>query len=201
MSEWMRMGWIRHGRTSWNEAGKIQGVTDVPLNDAGVQQARRLADWLAKEMPEWDGVAASDLRRAHETGRILAERLQLPLFTDARLRERSFGSAEGTTEPERLRRWGPDWRRRIPDQEPDESVRRRALDFVGEFARTHAGERWLVVTHGSFLVQLFQALDTGLDDRYIGNMSLTILELREGRWHPLVHNATAHLADPARSNE
>lgn len=195
MSGYMRMGWVRHGLTSWNKAGKIQGLTDIPLSAEGKMQAHKLAYRLTKESWVWDGVVASDLDRARTTGQILAERLGIPLLTDARLRERGFGAAEGTTEDERIARWGKDWRKHVPDQEKDASVRERGLAFVEEFSERHAGESWLVVTHGSFLAQMLIALQTGLDDKHISNLSLTILDREKDRWIPILHNCTEHLND------
>ncbi|CAM3944600.1 histidine phosphatase family protein [Cohnella lubricantis] len=195
MSGYMRMGWVRHGLTSWNKAGRIQGLTDVPLSAEGKMQAHRLAYRLTRESWVWNGVVASDLERARTTGQILAERLGIPLLTDERLRERSFGSAEGTTEEERIARWGKEWRKSVPDQEQDASVRARARDFVEEFSERHAGESWLVVTHGSFLAQMLFALETGVDDKHILNLSLTILDRENGRWKALLHNCTEHLND------
>ncbi len=189
----MRLGWVRHGVTSWNQAGKIQGTTDIPLSAEGEQQATLLADRLTREPAVWDGVVSSDLKRASKTAAILAERLQVPLLLDERLRERSFGSAEGTTEAERLARWGADWRSQVPDQETNEQVRTRGLAFVEAFSARHAGESWLAVTHGSFLAQMLQALRTGVDDRHIANLSLTILEREGSVWVPVLHNCTAHL--------
>ncbi|WP_238358127.1 histidine phosphatase family protein [Cohnella zeiphila] len=195
MSRAMRMGWIRHGVTSWNKAGKIQGATDIPLSAEGEMQAQRLAHRLAHESWIWDGVVSSDLQRAAKTGQILADRLGLPLLKDARLRERSFGEAEGTTEEERIARWGEKWRGNVPGQETDEQVRARGLAFVEHFSARHAGESWLVVTHGSFLAQVLQALRTGLDDLHIANLSLTILDREGDGWVPILHNCTAHLND------
>ncbi|THF78388.1 histidine phosphatase family protein [Cohnella fermenti] len=193
MSAYMRMGWVRHGVTSWNRAGKIQGTTDIPLSSEGKMQAHRLAYRLSNESRVWHGVVSSDLERAEKTGRILAERLNIPLLTDERLRERGFGEAEGTTEEERLARWGTSWRSKVPGLESDEHVRVRGLVFVEEFAERHAGENWLVVTHGSFIAQMLQALETGVDDHHIGNLSLTILDREADSWVPILHNCTEHL--------
>ncbi|MGG1313447.1 MULTISPECIES: histidine phosphatase family protein [Cohnella] len=193
MSASIRLGWVRHGLTEWNKEGKIQGTTDIPLSSAGEMQAGRLADRLLREGAVWNGVVSSDLQRAWRTGQILSERLGIPLLTDKRLRERSFGQAEGTTEAERLARWGTEWRRLVPDQESDERVRERGLEFVEQFCDRHPGESWLVVTHGSFLAQMLKALETGADETPIANVSLTILERRSNRWIPILQNCTAHL--------
>jgi len=189
----MKLGWVRHGVTSWNQAGRIQGATDIPLSAEGERQALLLADRLRREPAVWDGIACSDLMRARRTAELIAERLELPLVSDVRLRERSFGEAEGTTEEERLARWGADWRGKVPGQESDGQVRARGLAFVEQFTAAHPGESWLIVTHGSFLAQMLQALNADLDDSRIANLSLTVMEREGDGWVPLLHNCTAHL--------
>jgi 2,3-bisphosphoglycerate-dependent phosphoglycerate mutase len=194
-----RIGWIRHGITEWNQLGRIQGVTDIPLSQEGIAQAHLLAERLAAEGHSWAGIQCSNLQRAIQTGRIIAERLGLPLIQDDRLKERSFGSAEGTTEPERIARWGADWRSNVPDQEADETICARGNEFVDELVSKHAGQSWLVVTHGSFLARMLQTICADLNDKHLANMSLTIIEKQEKGWHPLVHNCTLHLAGTAIS--
>lgn len=192
------IGWIRHGVTEWNQLGKIQGVTDIPLSQEGIEQAELLAERLASESKQWDGIVASDLVRAAKTGRIIAERLGLPLLTDARLRERSFGQAEGMTIPERLERWGEDWRKLIPDQEQTDSVVERGQQFVSELVAKHPGQSWLIVTHGSFLAAMIHFMLGELPDGYIQNVSLTVLEQQAQGWKPLIRNCTLHLQETNR---
>ncbi len=60
---------VRHGETDWNRDRRIQGTTDIPLNDTGRAQAREVAERLREEL-EGVGpvvVASSDLSRAAET--------------------------------------------------------------------------------------------------------------------------------------
>jgi len=188
------IGLIRHGETEWNAAGRIQGQTDISLSEAGVRQAYALAARLKSEGRSWDAVISSDLKRARETARILADELGLPLLPpDPRIRERSFGLAEGTTEEERLARWGPDWRSLDIGQESDEEVRRRCLAFIEEWRAARPGIRLLVVSHGSVLAVLLRALCEDLEDRRIGNMSLSILESDGAGWRVILHNCSKHL--------
>ncbi|MFC5531768.1 histidine phosphatase family protein [Cohnella yongneupensis] len=193
MSQHNTIGWIRHGVTEWNLLGKIQGTTDTTLSAEGIAQARLLAERLAGESKRWNGIVASDLKRAATTGRIIADRLGLPLLTDARLRERSFGQAEGTTLPERLSRWGDDWRAVVPDQEQNASVVERGQAFVDELVAEYPGQSWLIVTHGSFLATMIKHMCGELDDRHIQNVSLTVLEQEANGWKSLLHNCTLHL--------
>lgn len=84
---------LRHGETDWNKEGRIQGLTDIPLNQMGRSQAQK-AVGLMKTLPI-DRIVCSTLDRAHETARIVNQGLQKPLITDANIVERNFGAFEG----------------------------------------------------------------------------------------------------------
>jgi len=86
---------LRHGQTDWNVQLRLQGSTDIPLNETGRLQARTAARFL--EGQSITRILSSPLSRAHETATIVAETLGLPVETDARLIERSFGVFEGLT--------------------------------------------------------------------------------------------------------
>ena len=88
----------RHGRTLWNAERRIQGQTDVELDETGHTQAAAAAAQLARLRP--DAIVSSDLRRAVQTAEYLAERTGLPVQLDARLRERHFGEWQGLTDTE-----------------------------------------------------------------------------------------------------
>lgn len=80
---------VRHGRTSWNAAGRLLGWTDEPLDEVGRTQARELQASLRGH--RFAGVWSSDLTRAIETARIAYGE---PV-TERRLREIDFGELEG----------------------------------------------------------------------------------------------------------
>jgi probable phosphoglycerate mutase len=92
----------RHGRTRWNVEHRFQGQADPPLDDVGKQQAMLSARLLATYSPS--AIVSSDLCRAVQTARPLAELLGLPVNLDPRLRERSLGEWEGLTREEVVRR-------------------------------------------------------------------------------------------------
>jgi probable phosphoglycerate mutase len=89
---------LRHGRTSWNATGRVQGHADIGLDDVGRAQAEAAASVLAGLEPErlW----SSDLLRARETGTVVAARSGLPLELDKRFREYDVGVRQGLTVPE-----------------------------------------------------------------------------------------------------
>ena len=84
---------MRHGRTDWNDRRKLQGRTDIPLNGEG----RRMAEQARNEYLEvpLDVCWCSPLIRARETAEIVLRGRNVPIFTDDRLREMSFGDYEG----------------------------------------------------------------------------------------------------------
>ncbi len=139
----------RHGETDWNRELRIQGSSDIPLNDLGRDQARGLAQEL--EHVELDAIYASDLSRAQATAAAVAASHGLEVRLDPRLRERSFGSWEGFTrvDIEAL----PEGSRH--DGESDEDVRDRVLEAVQEIAGAHPGEQVLIVSHGGALNTLW----------------------------------------------
>ena len=97
--------YIRHGETSWNAEGRLQGVQDIALNDRGRAQAahagRILADLLARDGRDKTTLpfVASPLIRARATMELVRTELGLPpgdYALDARLREIAYGSWEGS---------------------------------------------------------------------------------------------------------
>lgn len=190
----MLLGLIRHGLTDWNVLGRIQGQSDIPLNEEGRKQARLLGDRLQKEPYQWDAVVTSGLSRARETGEIIASLLGIELLQpDVRLNERSFGQVEGLTQAERESKWGADWHLLELGQESEEAMRRRGLEFLQAVWEENRDRNLLVVSHGAFLAQLFTALYEDKHTERIGNLSLTILERQDVEWSPVLYNCTKHL--------
>jgi probable phosphoglycerate mutase len=148
---------IRHGETDWNRELRFQGHIDIPLNDAGHEQARRLGLRLAGEA--LDHVFSSDLLRAQQTATPAAQQLALPVVTQAALREQHFGIAEGLR-AEDIRELHPRaWEQWIefredhamPEGESPLQFHARILAALGRLAAAHAGRQLLVVTHGGAL--------------------------------------------------
>ena len=154
---------VRHGETAWNRATRIQGHTDIGLNDHGVWQAEQLAQALSEQ--DLTACYASDLSRAQATAQAVALRHQLSVQTHLGLRERCFGEFEGRTWVE-LEAAHPAetlaWRKRVPDFAPPggESLlqlQTRVVGAVSELAARHPGEQILMVAHGGVLDILYRA--------------------------------------------
>ncbi|WP_419960182.1 histidine phosphatase family protein [Psychrobacillus sp. BM2] len=187
------IGFVRHGVTAWNKEGRAQGNTDVPLDEEGIQMAERAADRIQGE--EWDLIYTSPLIRAKKTAEIIAAKLPgVDLFLDKRLGEIGGGIIEGTTEDERVAKWGPDWRNQDIGFEPEDVIISRGMSFIEEIKQKYPGKRVLVVSHGGFISRLLYALvPEGEFSRDIGNTSVTIVELKDHENICHLFNCMKHL--------
>lgn len=187
-------GLIRHGITEWNVQSKAQGISDIPLNRIGIKQAQALADRLVLE-EKWDVIIASDLLRAKQTAQIIANNLKISaLVIDERIREIICGEIEGTTEEERLQKWGSNWRELDLGMEKFEDVSKRGLEFLTESATTYKDKHVLIVSHGALIgLTLQRLLPEKFPSTYIENTSITILEIIENKWNCTLYNCTNHL--------
>lgn len=145
----------RHGRTAWNAEQRIQGQTDVELDETGHAQAQAAVVRLARHRP--DLLISSDLRRAAQTAEYLAEATGLPIQFDERLRERNFGVWQGLTDEElaRLHPAGFErWRsgdRSIAEEigmESLEDLEKRATAAFLDAAQANPGGTTVIAAHG-----------------------------------------------------
>ncbi|WP_053386598.1 histidine phosphatase family protein [Leucobacter japonicus] len=137
---------VRHGETDWNIGRRIQGQTDIPLNERGRAQAGEIAELLAGTGP-WTRVIASPLDRARTTADIIAARLGLPqpeIVED--VTERDFGSAEGLLVSDASARWpGLD----VDDAEGLDALAQRGASAFARTLREVPGA--IVVAHGALI--------------------------------------------------
>lgn len=155
-SRTVRVFLVRHGETTWNGAGRIQGFLDSPLTARGLAQARAVAARLAAE-----GIGAlysSDLGRARQTAREVAAATGLPVECDERLRERSFGALEGKTWDEIAKEHPIDARllredpfRPAPGGESLAGFRDRVAGALRRIATAAGAAPIAIVTHGGVL--------------------------------------------------
>jgi probable phosphoglycerate mutase len=142
----------RHGETEWNALGRLQGHTDIELNDAGRTQARSLAAALAGS--GITAITTSDLSRARQTGEIVAAALQLAAPTiDPELRERHMGVFEGLTRKQCEEQHPQAWQAWVAQTgvphggEPLADIVARMARVLGRIA-SEPGAPVLVISHG-----------------------------------------------------
>ncbi len=167
MPECCRVLAIRHGQTAWNAEQRLQGHTDIALDNTGRWQAEQMAQALAEE--SLSAIYSSDMLRAHHTALALAQTTGVAVHTQQQLRERHFGFLEGCTYAEIDQRWPQDarwWRQRDVLARPGggESLVQFSNRCVGaaiQLAARHPGGAIALVAHGGVLDCLYRAA-TGL---------------------------------------
>lgn len=156
---------VRHGQTDWNLDRRIQGSTDIPLNETGRADARTAAAHLAEGTHH--AIYTSPLLRARETAEIISAELGLgaPVLVPD-IREREFGEGEGMLVSEYMETYGG-WQSEVPGAETlgDVAVRAlRALDAIARDSRrrsTPAAESVVVVAHGGVIRSLIDHVSGG----------------------------------------
>ncbi len=148
---------IRHGQTAWNTQKRLQGHSDIPLNENGRLQAVTLAEILRDE--PLDAIFSSDLQRAYQTAYEIAKIHNLPVHQDRSFRERCYGICEGMKDgeireayPESYKAWyAADPDHFFPDGErKTESPRQfhhRAVNAIREAVTRYPGKKIAIVTH------------------------------------------------------
>ena len=183
----MRLHLIRHGETTSNAEGRVQGHLDVPLSEHGQRQAVLLAERLAG-LP----IAAlygSTLQRALHTAQIVAERIEVDLQERDFLMERDVGELSGLT-GEDIGEKFPAWREHryltnaqdiVPGYEGDEAFDKRVVPNMRALIEAHADQEIAVVTHGG-VIGAFCRHVLGITKRRsanIDNASLTTFHIRD----------------------
>ena len=200
----MRFLLVRHGESTYNAEGRIQGQQDAPLSERGRRQAERIGERLRSY--QFDACYASDLSRAADTARaIMQHHPAVPFEFVPLLREIKFGIFEGRIMPEieemypeEYAQWMDDRRTFVPpgaESGEDLSERAgRALRWLQD--RGHDGTV-LVVAHGAILNAFFgQFLRLGGESRYrfhFDNTALAVVEDKPFGPRLLLANDTSHL--------
>ncbi len=151
---------IRHGETDWNTEGRWQGQIDVALNPKGRQQAQDLAEKLSGANIQ--AIYSSDLQRAIDTARPLAEMTGLTIRTDARLREIHQGEWQGMLVSDIRARYAELFQQRVndpltiapPGGETVVQVQERVLRALNEIVQRHLNERVAIFAHGFVIAVL-----------------------------------------------
>lgn len=190
---------VRHGRTEWNIAGRIQGSTDIDLDETGKAQAAEAAPELAEYGPA--RIISSDLRRAVDTARPVADITGVDIELDKRLRERAYGPWEGLTQqdiaeqfPEDHRRWRAQEPLQHPEIETWADLHRRTAEAVRDIVESDVEGTAIVVCHGGSARQIVggildwdQAPTSGLSGMDNAHWA-DLRQMRSGKWRLYGYN-------------
>ncbi|TFH36849.1 MAG: histidine phosphatase family protein [Anaerolineales bacterium] len=199
---------LRHGLSTANYDGVVQGQKDYPLHDQGIDQARRLSAYWSAQDRHFDRIVCSPLCRTRETAEILASALSTPIVEDPLWMERMLGEAEGSTyeqvrerlEAEQLR--SSSYEPLFVNGESEWDLFNRAAKAVQSLLQSE-NNSCLVVSHGAFLSATLRAIlgippapgslrPPGFRFENTGYTEMTFDRVAY-RWQMLYHNAHPHL--------
>ncbi len=159
---------LRHGETDWNQVGRLQGHTDIALNDRGRMQMNHAGEILGTLDLGMDLILSSPLSRARESAEIVAKRIgysREDILVEEMLIECGFGEGEGLTVEERREKY-PD--NIFPGMESREKVGQRARAVLKKIVHTYQDmDNILLVAHGAILYAVMEGIADG-QFAYIG---------------------------------
>ncbi len=148
---------VRHGQTDWNIQGVIQGLSDIELNDVGIQQANIVAEGL-KDI-NFEAIYVSPLKRTVSTANSINKYHNLEIITDNRIIERCFGNFEGTRNlfnDTKYEYWDYDKNLDINNVESISTLFERVYSFLHDLSTKYQNQdcNILVVTHGGTCIAI-----------------------------------------------
>ena len=174
---------IRHGETDYNNALRFQGQTDIPLNQKGIEQAEKAADFF-RDIP-LQAIYTSTLIRAKTTAEIIAGVKGMEVQETDALREMSFGIWENMNSKDIQKKYAKEWkdffaspaRTTIPQGESMSDVQKRAYPTVQEILDRYPEGDVAFVAHGG-IIRVLMCTMLGLDlnrawHLHVGNASIT----------------------------
>jgi len=140
---------LRHGETDWSKIGKLQGHTDIPLNECRVKQITAVGEYFARKGENLDVIISSPLIRARKSAEIVADITGYPIeniVIEPNFIERCFGLGERLDPEEReAKLTGIDW-----NIESVEDLCDRA-SIIRKYAEQYFGKTLLIAGHGSII--------------------------------------------------
>ena len=183
---------IRHGYSVANKEVRFSGQADTPLDEIGILQAKEITEYVVNNF-NIDAVYSSDLSRAYETVRGIAEAFSLPVIKRKELRELDVGVWQGRPVSEVAEEYPEEYRlfktnvgRYSPvGGESYEEMMKRAMDEIYRIVAENKGKTVVIGTHGG-VIRVIRAFIKGLslDEiktlSHVPNASVTILEETNG---------------------
>lgn len=175
-------GLFRHGQTDWNINFLLQGVTDIPMNQTGIEQVKLAAQAIKRD--DWDLILTSPLGRARQTAEIIYDQVGFDeVLEEQLLIERSFGEAEGLSHEQ--------WKQKysnldeIPGGESRTQLAIRSGVLLDNVSKQFAGKRVLAVSHGALIRSLIAIASQDKlprEGERLGNASLNVVAHEESSW-------------------
>lgn len=201
----LRLILVRHGESSWNEEGRVQGFYDAELSERGRQQAEHIAQALSPK--KIAAVYSSPLKRALDTARAIAQAHLLEVHTDPDLKEIDLGELEGLTIDELRSQHSEflrEWREgrgsfRMPGGESLNELQERAWRAIRRIVPSHTQGAVVVVSH-TFTNMSIICHALGLETSHFRRLkqdiaAISILDYDKKGFFLALLNCTCHLGD------
>ena len=161
----MEIYFTRHGQTDWNIQRKVQGTTDIPLNEYGIRQAKELCNNLEERNLSFEKIYTSYQARALKTAQIIDEHFHTGYEIVQGLEEMNLGLFEGHTWDEILAMYAEEHKlwmsnkryNKTPNGESYQMVMERlfkAMDHILGQHDTSSDKNILIVSHGAVIMTL-----------------------------------------------
>lgn len=198
---------VRHGYSQGNKENRFSGQMDVPLDDVGRKQAKCTAEFILNHY-RVDNIYSSDLRRAYDTVKPIADTLGLEVIQSKDLREVDVGTWQGRLIEEIKREYPESFERyrkypglsNFGDGESYADVQHRALRFLSRTAMENDGKTVVIGTHGGVIRTLRAAwtsvkLEEVKRIPHVPNGSVTVVDYDYKTWNIIEVGYTDHLTD------
>lgn len=199
----MKLYFIRHGETDWNIVKRLQGSTDIPLNENGEALARITAEGM-RDIP-LDLIFTSPLKRAHRTAELIRGNRDIPIVIEERIREICFGDYEGlVSKSEGYSIPDPDFKffftktecyHTPPNGESVESLLKRTGEFLEELKHREdlKDKSILISSHGAAVRAMLCNIEGSGIEHFWGkgvhkNCGVSCVELVDGEYRILWEN-------------
>lgn len=169
---------VRHGETVWNVEHKVQGITDLPLTEKGINDAIELSKLI--ETLKIDVVISSPLKRARDTAKILVNS-KLPINTDDRIKERDWGFNEGANidEVDKWDCWDVILNTKVQNIECIQDFMYRVSSFLEDIKIRYKDKNVLIVTHSAVSRVIHYLLGTIPEDANLSRINIPNLRIIE----------------------
>lgn len=198
---------IRHGESEANRQGIFAGHLDVPLQNTGLRQAQTTAQYIVKNY-KVDRVYASDLKRAFDTGKCVADLIGVAPVPNKNLREISAGKWDGCKFDDLVNNFKDDYHIWLTDigncrctgGESVAELSKRVMSALTDIAQNNPDKTVIVATHAT-PIRAVQCLLSGLsldsmkDVPWVTNASVTEISYDNGEWHLIKAGEDTHLKE------
>ena len=198
---------VRHGESVTNLKKVFAGHLDIDLTERGMEQAKCTARFI-KDNYKVDKIYTSDLIRAYNTGKALADISDLEIETDSGLREVDAGVWENMPFDEIVEKYGEEFKLWITETdlarptggESATELAERIDATLRKIAKANDGKTIVVVSH-STPIRIMRCLVTTNDfhemknTRRVSNASVSVLDYNDGKWSFAAIGLDQHLKE------